>query len=84
MKSKFFVTRAVCVLEYHQLPLFRHASSQISKLSKPTSFGQSPCILFFSVTLLTPMTEKNIFVYKLFLSLNISDFSLFFYVKSKR
>ena len=24
------------------------------------------------------MTEKNIFVYKLFLSLNISDFSLFF------
>ena len=27
------------------------------------------------------MTEKNIFVYKLFLSLNISDFSLSFYVK---
>ena len=24
------------------------------------------------------MTEKNIFVYKLFLSLNVSDFSLFF------
>ena len=28
------------------------------------------------------MTEKNIFVYKLFLSLNISDFSLMFYVKT--
>ena len=27
------------------------------------------------------MTEKNIFAYKLFLSLNISDFSLFFFVK---
>ena len=27
------------------------------------------------------MTEKHIFVYKLFLSLNTSDFSLFFYVK---
>ena len=27
------------------------------------------------------MTEKNIFAYKLFLSLNISDFNLFFYVK---
>ena len=24
------------------------------------------------------MTKKNIFIYKLFLSLNISDFSLFF------
>ena len=24
------------------------------------------------------MTEKNIFVYKLFLSLNISDFNIFF------
>ena len=28
------------------------------------------------------MTEKYVFVYKLFLSLNISDFSLFFYVKT--
>ena len=28
------------------------------------------------------MTEKNIFVYKLFLSLIISEFSLFFYVKT--
>ena len=28
------------------------------------------------------MTEKNIFVYKLFLLLNISDFSLFFNVKN--
>ena len=28
------------------------------------------------------MTEKNIFVYKLFLLLNISDFSLFFNVKT--
>ena len=27
------------------------------------------------------MTEKNIFTYKLFLSLNISDFNLFFYFK---
>ena len=27
------------------------------------------------------MAEKNIFAYKLFLSLNISDFNLFFYVK---
>ena len=27
------------------------------------------------------MTEKNIFAYELFLSLNISDFHLFFYVK---
>ena len=27
------------------------------------------------------MTEKNIFAYKLFLLLNISDFNLFFYVK---
>ena len=30
------------------------------------------------------MTEKNIFIYKLFLSLNISDFSLFFYIKTAR
>ena len=28
------------------------------------------------------MTDKSIFVYKLLLSLNISDFSLFFYVKT--
>ena len=28
------------------------------------------------------MTEEKIFVYKLFLSFNISDFSLFFYVKT--
>ena len=27
------------------------------------------------------MTRKNIFAYKLFLSLNISDFNLFFFVK---
>ena len=27
------------------------------------------------------MIEKNIFVYKLFLSLKVSDFSLFFFVK---
>ena len=27
------------------------------------------------------MTEKNIFVYKTFFSLNISDFGLFFHVK---
>ena len=30
------------------------------------------------------MREKNIFIYKLFLSLNISDFSLFFYIKTAR
>ena len=29
------------------------------------------------------MIEKNIFVYKLFLSLNTRDFSLFFYVKTE-
>ena len=28
------------------------------------------------------MTDKNIFIYKLLLSLNISDISLFFYVKT--
>ena len=28
------------------------------------------------------MTDENIFVYKLLLSLNISDFNLFFYVKT--
>ena len=28
------------------------------------------------------MTDKSIFVYKLLLSLNISDFSLFFYAKT--
>ena len=27
------------------------------------------------------VTEKNIFAYKLFLLLNISDFNIFFYVK---
>ena len=30
------------------------------------------------------MIEKNIFVYKFFLSLNISDFSVFFYKKMGR
>ena len=29
------------------------------------------------------MTEKNIFVYKLFLSLNISDFILFYFIFRK-
>ena len=44
-----------------------------SHLLKVTKF----LIIIFQFKFLF-MTEKKIFVYKLFLSLNISDFSLFF------
>ena len=52
-----------------QVPLFRQSPHLSKFLGKISQFE-------FLV-----MTGKNIFAYKLFLSLNISDFNLFFYLK---
>ena len=73
-----------CIKAGHSLRASRYQTPPPSPLKfancpRPPFLGNPPLCIGFSWFLV--MTVKNIFVYKLFLLLNISNFSLFFFLK---